>query len=125
MSMYAGSRWLCPLRPRWLCQVSVISGGITNLLWKLTPQGSPEGASGSTHGGVHGEASRSSYEGAHGEASRSSQGGSPNAAQLPPVLLRVFGQDTDKLIDRQTEAANLLHLNRCGFGAKVASSVCA
>ena len=59
-------------------QVEVISGGITNLLWKLSP-----------------------------------------ASSLEPVLLRVFGQDTDKLIDRQSEASNLRHLNGFGFGAKV------
>ena len=60
----------------------MISGGITNLLWKLSP-----------------------------------------GSSLEPVLLRVFGQDTDKLIDRQQEARNLGNLNSFGFGAKVSAAV--
>lgn len=60
--------------------MDIISGGITNLLWKLSPG---------------------------------------SFSKLDPVLLRVFGQDTDKLIDRSAEASNLRHLNDNNFGAKV------
>lgn len=58
-------------------QVAEISGGITNLLWKLKP---PKGES---------------------------------------VVLRVFGKQTDKIIDREKEKKVLHHLNAAGFGAQV------
>ena len=63
----------------WL-QLDILSGGITNQLWKVFPGG-----------------------------------GSP---ALQPAVLRLFGEDTDKFIDRAAEERNLLHLNRFGFGAK-------
>lgn len=63
-----------------LGQISEISGGITNLLWKLIPA---EGTG------------------------------------LAPVVVRVFGQQTDKLIDREAEQQALLQLNKAGFGAQV------
>ena len=59
-----------------------ISGGITNLLWKLSPQ--------SEH-------------------------------KLAPVVLRGFGLQTDKLIDRQREHEVLVQLNKAGFGAQASS----
>ena len=62
-------------------QVEEISGGITNLLWKLVP-----------HYG------------------------------LDPVVIRVFGMQTDKLIDREQEQKALLQLNKAGFGAQVCAS---
>jgi ethanolamine kinase len=60
-------------------QVSVISGGITNLLWKVTP----------------------------------------SIPGLEPVVLRVFGDKTEVLIDRENELRTLLYLNQKGFGARV------
>eukprot|EP00884_Botryococcus_braunii_P013405 jgi/Botrbrau1/22065/Bobra.0024s0074.1 len=59
--------------------VSVISGGITNLLWKVTP----------------------------------------SIPGLEPVVLRVFGDKTEVLIDRENELRTLLYLNQKGFGARV------
>lgn len=63
-------------------QVSEISGGITNLLWLLTPD---------------------------------------RSSKLQPVVLRVFGKQTDKIIDRDREAKILPALNAAGFGAQVIS----
>ena len=62
-------------------QVMVLSGGITNQLWKVFP--------------------------------------SDTQGSLQPAVLRVFGEETDKFIDRAAEERNLLELNRFGFGAKV------
>jgi len=61
-------------------QVSEISGGITNILWKLQPGG----------------------------------GGGQD-----PVVLRIFGKQTDKIIDRDQESKVLGPLNKAGFGAQV------
>ncbi|BDA42425.1 probable ethanolamine kinase [Coccomyxa sp. Obi] len=63
--------------------VSEISGGITNLLWKLTP---------------------------------------PLKSGLGPVVVRVFGEQTDLLIDRDREKEVLLQLNQAGFGAPILST---
>ncbi len=60
--------------------MSEISGGITNLLWKLTPS---------------------------------------LKSGLGPVVVRVFGEQTDLLIDRERERGDLLQLNEAGFGAPV------
>ena len=61
-------------------QVSEISGGITNLLWKLSH----------------------------------TAGDSTSA-----VVVRVFGKQTDIIIDRAREEVALEALNRGGFGAQV------
>lgn len=61
-------------------QVSEISGGITNILWKVAPA---------------------------------------ERLRLEPVVLRVFGKQTDKIIDRYNEQKVLLQVNKAGFGAKV------
>jgi ethanolamine kinase len=61
-------------------QVSEISGGITNLLWKLSPK---------------------------------------LESGIEPVVVRVFGEQTDLLIDRDREQSVLLQLNQAGFGAPV------
>jgi ethanolamine kinase len=61
-------------------QVDEISGGITNLLWKLTPK---------------------------------------LESGLSPVVARVFGEQTDLLIDRAREKEVVLQLNQAGFGAPV------
>ena len=66
--------------PSILFQVSEISGGITNLLWKLTPR---------------------------------------LESGLSPVVVRIFGEQTDLLIDRKREKDVLLQLNEAGFGAPV------
>ena len=66
--------------PSILFQVSEISGGITNLLWKLTPK---------------------------------------LESGLSPVVVRIFGEQTDLLIDRKREKDVLLQLNEAGFGAPV------
>ena len=59
------------------CKVAKVSGGITNLLLKLSPLG---------------------HE---------------------PVLVRVFGDNTDIVIDRKAEETISLQLYKAGFGAKV------
>lgn len=64
-------------------QVSKISGGITNVLLKLSP---------------------------------------PEGSDLAAVALRVFGDRTEDLIDRQRELRVLLQLNAAGFGAPVRDS---
>lgn len=75
--------------PRWEnlkedeVEVSEISGGITNLLWKLTPK---------------------------------------LETGLAPVVVRIFGEQTDLLIDRDREKQVLLQLNQAGFGAPVLST---
>lgn len=61
-----------------------MSGGITNMLAKLTP---------------------------------------PEDSGLEPVALRVFGDNTEVLIDRRQELEVLLHLNAAGFGAPVRESM--
>jgi ethanolamine kinase len=38
---------------------------------------------------------------------------------LQPVAVKVFGDKTELLIDRQTELATLIKLGEAGFGAKV------
>ncbi len=63
--------------------MSEISGGITNLLWKLTPK---------------------------------------LESGLSPVVVRIFGEQTDLLIDREREKEVLLQLNQAGFGAPVQPS---
>ena len=60
-------------------KVSEISGGITNILWKLHPE----------------------------------------EKTLDPVVVRIFGKQTDKIIDRDHEKRVLGPLNDAGFGAKV------
>ena len=62
--------------------MSEISGGITNLLWKLTPK---------------------------------------LESGLLPVVARVFGLQTDRLIDREREKQVVLQLNQAGFGAPVSA----
>lgn len=62
-----------------MLKVSEISGGITNILWKLQPEGKT----------------------------------------LDPVVVRIFGKQTDKIIDRDHEKRVLGPLNNAGFGAKV------
>mmetsp|Transcript_36037 Transcript_36037/g.102033 ORF Transcript_36037/g.102033 Transcript_36037/m.102033 type:complete len:356 (-) Transcript_36037:154-1221(-) len=81
------ARALClQLLPSWSTvaaaslEVSVISGGITNSLLKVTP---PEGSG------------------------------------LDPVVIRTFGDNTEKMIDREEELEKILKLNAHGFGAKV------
>lgn len=59
-------------------QVSKVSGGITNLLLKLTPGGDNQ-----------------------------------------PVLVRVFGDHTDEVINRKEEETISLQLYEAGFGAQV------
>ncbi len=59
--------------------MSEISGGITNILWKLQPE----------------------------------------SKTLDPVVVRIFGEQTDKIIDREHEQRVLSPLNSAGFGAKV------
>ncbi len=63
-----------------IAQVSEISGGITNLLWKLSRTVSN---------------------------------------QTSAVVVRVFGRQTDVIIDRAREEVALEALNRGGFGAQV------
>jgi hypothetical protein len=63
-----------------LLQVTTISGGITNLMVKVTPE---------------------------------------SGKCLDPVVVRIFGRDTEKIIDREEELRKLLQLNQHGFGAKV------
>ena len=60
------------------CKVTKVSGGITNLLLKLSPTGACE-----------------------------------------PVLVRVFGDNTDIVIDRKAEETVSLQIHSAGFGAKV------
>ena len=55
-----------------------VSGGITNMLLKMTP-----------------------------------------SSQRPPVLVRVFGDHTDEVIDRDAEETISLQLHEAGFGAEV------
>ncbi|KAF5832967.1 kinase-like domain-containing protein [Dunaliella salina] len=69
-------------------QVEKMSGGISNLLVKVTPPGFVAASN------------------------RNEQG-------LRPVAVKVFGDKTELLIDRDKELEMLLHLNRVGFGAKV------
>lgn len=59
-------------------QVTKVSGGITNMLLKLTP-----------------------------------------SSQRLPVLVRVFGDHTDEVIDRDSEETISLQLHEAGFGAEV------
>eukprot|EP00983_Pelagomonas_calceolata_P049036 1141321-Pelagomonas_calceolata.AAC.1 len=66
-----------------------MSGGISNLLVKVTPPGFVAASN-----------------------NRNQQG-------LRPVAVKVFGDKTELLIDREKELEMLLHLNRAGFGAKV------
>jgi thiamine kinase-like enzyme len=58
--------------------VTKVSGGITNILLKLTP-----------------------------------------GSQHLPVLVRVFGDHTDEVIDRDSEETISLQLHEAGFGAEV------
>lgn len=47
----------------------------------------------------------------------------PEGSGLPPVLVRVFGENTEQLIDREGELRRVLALNRFGFGAKVCNNL--
>ena len=40
---------------------------------------------------------------------------------LGPVIVRIFGEQTDLLIDREREKEVLLQLNQAGFGGPVSS----
>ena len=62
------------------CQVSHVTGGITNALLKLQPK---------------------------------------NCSSLKPVLLRIFGDQTELVIDRKQEARVSVQLHANGFGAEV------
>lgn len=62
------------------CQVSHVTGGITNALLKLQPK---------------------------------------SASSLQPVLLRIFGDQTELVIDRKQEARVSVQLHANGFGAEV------
>ena len=62
------------------CKVTKVSGGITNLLLKMSPSGAHK-----------------------------------------PVLVRVFGDNTDIVIDRKAEEVVSLQLYKAGFGAEVQS----
>ena len=43
----------------------------------------------------------------------------PEESGLGPVVVRVFGEETDRLIDRERELRLLLQLSEAGFGARV------
>ena len=43
----------------------------------------------------------------------------PSEDGIPPVVLKVFGEKTELLVDRDQELRTLIKLNSCGFGAKV------
>ncbi len=43
----------------------------------------------------------------------------PEEAGLGAVVVRVFGEETDRMIDRARELRILLQLNEAGFGARV------
>ena len=43
----------------------------------------------------------------------------PEESGLGPVVVRVFGEETDRLIDRVRELRLLLQLSEAGFGARV------
>ncbi len=43
----------------------------------------------------------------------------PEGSDVPDVALRVFGDRTEDLIDRERELRILLQLNAAGFGATV------
>ncbi len=45
----------------------------------------------------------------------------PASSGVAPVAVKVFGDKTELLIDREAELAILLQLNAAGFGAKVSS----
>ena len=45
----------------------------------------------------------------------------PEESGLGPVVVRVFGEETNRLIDRARELRILLQLNEAGFGARVRS----
>ena len=75
--------WACSLTHNSTpCKVTKVSGGITNLLLKLSPP-----------------------------------------PQHEPVLVRVFGDNTDIVIDRKAEEIVSLQLHKAGFGAKVLRGV--
>lgn len=42
---------------------------------------------------------------------------------LDPVVVRIFGRNTDMIIDREEELRRLLELNKMGFGAKVGETL--
>lgn len=63
-----------------VAQISNLTGGITNLLLKVSPK---------------------------------------ESAGLAPVVVRIFGDCTELLIDRPRESKVLVQLNKAGFGAKV------
>ena len=43
----------------------------------------------------------------------------PASTRLQPVAVKVFGDKTELLIDREQELKVLVHLNKSGFGAQV------
>lgn len=45
----------------------------------------------------------------------------PEESGLGPVVVRIFGEETNRLIDRARELRILLQLNEAGFGARVRS----
>ena len=47
----------------------------------------------------------------------------PEESGLGPVVVRVFGEETDRLIDRERELRLLLQMSEAGFGARVRVSV--
>ncbi len=44
-------------------------------------------------------------------------------ANLPTVVLKVFGEKTELLVDREGELKTLIMLNSRGFGAKVSCGI--
>ena len=92
---------LCDLLPTWKCpsardiDVTIISGGISNALYRVSLRrvlASPFDA-----------------------ASFSSR----TAVNEPVVVLRVYGENTEKFVDRETEVKTMRVLHRHGFGPEV------
>lgn len=104
-------------------QFSKIAGGISNILVKVSPKPGASRHSGSTSSGTGGAGAGllsclPCFGHGGGSATRGAHG-SRKGRQLEPVAVKVFGEKTELLIDREAEARAVVALSAQGFGPKV------
>jgi hypothetical protein len=103
-----------PHRP----QFSKISGGISNILVKVEPK-PPAGAE-DTGAAADAEADAAGEPPAPGCCGGAGRRRKQQRQQRPdPVVVKVFGEKTELLIDRAAEAKAVVALGAAGFGPKV------
>jgi ethanolamine kinase len=118
-ALKAAARRLLP--PAWArlpdaaVAVERVSGGISNALYKLMPLAANEEGAAKPGAGAGAPGNGAAAAGAAANGAQS--GAETSAAALPPpVLVRLYGNGTDKFVDRARELALMAALHARGLG---------